>query len=1047
MKGDQALVFKRAVTKRAVLKSPVLKLASLKAMRLPRKAWLSILLLSLCGCSFSFQEQEKAVNSDSESSLLSQLNIAPIEVEKTKLEPVGLSEIRDGYAQVVGKLDNEQLARQLDLRLADVEMLLAEEKQTQIPLSPDQSIYQDAITAYQNVLINYPNDETKEAVLYQLSRAYDLDAQPEKSVAVLQELLAQFPSSEHAAEAWFRMGEASYSEGNYRAASQVYDKVIQIGGHNAFYTMSAYMQGWAYYNLEDYDAALVSFDNMLSASFSDIADEQLPTLDALSRGQQRLVKDSLRLMSVLFSLKGNGKAVVAFFSNKQNANSHDASRPTAAYQHLVFNELAQQHLDNDRYIDASEAYLAFANAYPAHSEAVEFYVRHIDAFILGDFPSEVLAAKAGFIEMFGKGRGLFESLTVSSQDSAKPYLHTYLRELAQAQHSFAQQLSSPERRHTLPETIQRLDDQSLKAQTQAAYAKAAGYYTDFIDTFPEDALRPQIEFNLAESYFESKQFAKAIFHYERFAYTFTQHEKASDGAYAALLAYDNLIDQHNSTDSAFQASWLEKQRSSRVQFIRVFDYDARAITVVQTLMQSHFDLARLGAMKQGASKQGAAELSTSNTTEFESALKYSRWLLSPPKSQTTPVSDAIQTSAQLVEAHALFGLARFALAESAYAKILSDLPPQDNNVKSITRNYAVSMYKQADTAVAKGDYALALTHLQRIIANTPNTDVRINAQYDAATYLIAEARLEEAQLLLEDFARRFPNHELAKTIEDNRLYVYEESEKWQEAAEILYAKWSRDKQSETGRTALYQAAEYYEKAGNRAKSLPAYRAYAHAYPAPFTLAMEARFTMSLFYLESGEEGKRRFWLNKLIKAHDASVSESARNTDENTEEETRVRSKTLAAMAAMVFADDAKYVFDNIKLTQPLKQSLSKKRTALTKAVNAHNKVLSYGVREYVTVASHQLGTLYRTLAQDLMASERPSQLNALELEQYDLLLEEQAYPFEEQAIQVYEINAQRSWDGLYDKWVKASFTELSELLPSRYRKVEKLEEVSVEHY
>ena len=149
----------------------------------------------------------------------------------------------------------------------------------------------------------------------------------------------------------------------------------------------------------------------------------------------------------------------------------------------------------------------------------------------------------------------------------------------------------------------------------------------------------------------------------------------------------------------------------------------------------------------------------------------------------------------------------------------------------------------------------------------------------------------------------------------------------------------------------------------------------------------------------------------------------------------------------MVFADDTRQAFVKIKLTQPLKNSLNKKRKALTAAVNAHNKVLGYGVREYATVANHQLGTLYRTLASDLMASDRPSGLNELELEQYDILLEEQAYPFEEQAIGVFETNAKRSWNGVYDKWVQASFAQLESLLPSRYRKPEHVEVLTVENY
>jgi tetratricopeptide (TPR) repeat protein len=81
------------------------------------------------------------------------------------------------------------------------------------------------------------------------------------------------------------------------------------------------------------------------------------------------------------------------------------------------------------------------------------------------------------------------------------------------------------------------------------------------------------------------------------------------------------------------------------------------------------------------------------------------------------------------------------------------------------------------------------------------------------------------------------------------------------------------------------------------------------------------------------------------------------------------------------------------------------------------------------------MGELYRQLATDLMKSERPANLDAEELEQYDLLLEEQAFPFEEKAAEVHELNARRSADGLYDEWVRKSYAALAELQPARFGK------------
>ena len=69
------------------------------------------------------------------------------------------------------------------------------------------------------------------------------------------------------------------------------------------------------------------------------------------------------------------------------------------------------------------------------------------------------------------------------------------------------------------------------------------------------------------------------------------------------------------------------------------------------------------------------------------------------------------------------------------------------------------------------------------------------------------------------------------------------------------------------------------------------------------------------------------------------------------------------------------------------------------------------------------------------MKSERPANLDAEELEQYDLLLEEQAFPFEEKATEVHALNARRTTEGLYDEWVRKSYAVLAELQPARFGK------------
>ena len=109
----------------------------------------------------------------------------------------------------------------------------------------------------------------------------------------------------------------------------------------------------------------------------------------------------------------------------------------------------------------------------------------------------------------------------------------------------------------------------------------------------------------------------------------------------------------------------------------------------------------------------------------------------------------------------------------------------------------------------------------------------------------------------------------------------------------------------------------------------------------------------------------------------------------------------------------------------------------MKRALAAYRKTDSYAVQQFSTLATYRMARIYQILSADLMASKRPANLDALALEQYELLLEEQAFPIEEKAIAVFEANARRTREGLYDEWIQRSFDQLAKLLPARYNKPE----------
>jgi hypothetical protein len=58
-------------------------------------------------------------------------------------------------------------------------------------------------------------------------------------------------------------------------------------------------------------------------------------------------------------------------------------------------------------------------------------------------------------------------------------------------------------------------------------------------------------------------------------------------------------------------------------------------------------------------------------------------------------------------------------------------------------------------------------------------------------------------------------------------------------------------------------------------------------------------------------------------------------------------------------------------------------------------------------------------------------------LSDYELVIEEEAYPFEEQAIEVHEKNFEMLTSGTYNPWVQKSLDKLVTLMPGTYARTE----------
>ena len=313
----------------------------------------------------------------------------------------------------------------------------------------------------------------------------------------------------------------------------------------------------------------------------------------------------------------------------------------------------------------------------------------------------------------------------------------------------------------------------------------------------------------------------------------------------------------------------------------------------------------------------------------------------------------------------------------------------------------------------------------------PDSVIRATAEYDAAAALINLEAWDRAAGVLEGFRRDYPDSEFADDVTQKLAVSYLNSGRGVEAArEFERIAVAATSSEEVRREALWKAADLYRDSAAISSEQRVLGDIIARYPNPITESIEGRVRLVEIFRSQGDQAAVTAALEGIVQV-DATAG--AQRTE---------RTRFLAAKASLELAEPVLRRFTVVKLNQPLADSMKLKRSLMEDVIEAYTAAADYGVAEVTTAATFHLGDVYEKFARDLMESERPADLDAAALEQYELLLEEQIFPFEEKAIDLYKANADRAPDGVYDEWVRNSFDRLASLMPARYAKMERSEDV-----
>jgi len=644
---------------------------------------------------------------------------------------------------------------------------------------------------------------------------------------------------------------------------------------------------------------------------------------------------------------------------------------------MLYAALGEALLEKQRYSDGAEAYAAFIERYSTSQLAPAFQTKVIAAYGDGGFRDVVVREKERYATTYDPAAPYWAGKTASAEVMGE--LRRHLEDLAKHYHALAQQ-----------------NPTANKAQ----FVAAAGWYRRIIELYPQDPKIADINFLLGDSLLEGGRTLDAAREYAKTAYDYPPHARSGEAAYAAVLAHQKYAKEVPAADRS--AALLDAIALSLKLADRFPDHAQRYPVLTQTTQ----DLYEL--------------------KDYPKAIEVAARVIQGPA--TIPTD--LRRIAWSVTGDAQFAQDHYAEAETAFAEELKLTAADASQRPEIVEQLAASIYKQGEAARAAEDHKLAAFHFLRVGKITPTAKIRAAAEYDGAASLIALEDWAGASRVLEGFRTLFPAHPLSADVDKKLAVAYQKDNKPFQAADAYGRIAQRGSESiETRREALWLSATLYDEAKAVPEAARTYETYVRAHPRPFARAIDARERLVAFARASGDASRLSLWLNETVTADDTAGGERSE------------RSKSLAAKASLELGRLAAVEVRGVRLTLPVERSLPAKQKAMEHAIQWLGKAATYGYAEITTAATYELGMLYQDFGGALMASERPRNLSALEKEQYDLLLEEQAYPFEEKAIQTHETNLKRISQGVYNDWINKSAKALAQIAPARFGKREQGED------
>jgi len=822
---------------------------------------------------------------------------------------------------------------------------------------------------------------------------------PLEAIATYQKILDTYPNYERNDQVLYQMSRAYDEIGQPDDAMAVMDRLVAQYPYSRYLDEVYFRRGEYYFVRKQYrdaESAYTAVVNMGSTtSYYELAlykrgwtlykqyfyDEALNDYMAMLDYRQSIGYDfdAVDEENDEHRVADTFRVISLSFSNlggPEVVDEYFARHGQRLYADKIYANLGEFYVSKLRYDDATSVYKSFIRLNPYHEEAPYFSMRVVEIYGEAGFPLLVVEAKKEFSTNYAMGAEYWNHFDVADSPEVVGFLQTNLTDLANHYHALYQ-------------------NENLVDERPTSFAEAQHWYREYLASFPDDVTTAGINYQLADLLLENGNYRDAAAEYERTAYDYPPHEQAAAAGYAAVFAHREDL---KVATGAMQIDVKQATVASSLRFADTFPEHEEAPVVL-----------------------GAAADNLYEMDEFQVAIDAAQKLIDRyPNADTGLLRDA-----WAVIAHSSIDLAEYPNAEFAYMNVLNLTAEDDESRAAVIDGLAAAIYKQGEQANLLEDYQAAADHFLRIKAVAPTSEIRTAAEYDAAAALIRLQSWQQASDVLEEFRVSHPDNELHDEATKQLAYIYREDGQIERSAAEHERIAADATDPELAREALLTAGDLYDEAGIDRDTIRVYEQYVDTYPRPLDIAMETRTRLSEIFKAEMDYTRYYAELRAIVAAdREAGVD----RTD---------RSKYLAANAALELAQQSYQRFAELRLTQPFEESLAEKQLRMDTTMSEFESLVDYQVADVTAAATYYIAEIYMGFSVALMESERPEGLTAAESVDYEMVIEEEAYPFEERAIEIHQENYELLVAGIFNPWVQQSLDKLAVLMPGRYAKNE----------